>query len=138
MPSCLLEPIWVEFYALTGGERPRFDPAHPLGCHRPRISDRVVFEHVVAALAHGSGDERIASPGCSDRTIRRRLKDWAGRGIGGQVHALALQAYDQIIGLELADVAVGAIALAALVVLAGCLPGHPELDGDLRPPDTEA
>jgi hypothetical protein len=106
MPSCLLEPIWVEFGALTGGERPRFDPGHPLGCHRPRISDRVVFEHVVAALVHGSGYERIASPGCSDRTIRRRLKDWAERGIGEQVHALALQAYDQIIGLELADVAV--------------------------------
>jgi hypothetical protein len=106
MPSCLLEPIWGEFYALTGGERPPFDPAHPLGCHRRRISDRVVFEHVVAALVHGSGYERIASPGCSDRTIRRRLKDWAGRGIGAQVHALALQAYDQIIGLELGDVAV--------------------------------
>ena len=106
MPSCLLEPIWVEFGALTGGERPAFDPGHPLGCHRRRISDRVVFEHVVAALVHGSGYERIASPGCSDRTIRRRLKDWAARGIGQQVHALALQAYDQIIGLNLADVAV--------------------------------
>jgi hypothetical protein len=106
MSSCLLEPIWVEFCALTGGERPAFDPAHPLGCHRRRVSDRVVFEHVVAALVHGSGYERIASPGCSDRTIRRRLKDWAEQGIGQQVHALALQAYDQIIGLELADVAV--------------------------------
>jgi hypothetical protein len=106
MPSCLLEPIWVELCALTGGERPPFDPGHPLGCHRRRISDRVVFEHVVAALVHGSGYERIASPGCSDRTIRRRLKDWAERGIGQQVHALALQAYDQIIGLDLADVAV--------------------------------
>src|SRR5260370_29642257 len=72
MPSCLLEPIWVEFCALLGGERPDFDPAHPLGCHRRRVSDRVVFEHVVAALVHGSGYERIASPGCSDRTIRRR------------------------------------------------------------------
>jgi hypothetical protein len=30
----------------------------------------VVFEHVVAALVHGSGYERIASAGCSDRTIR--------------------------------------------------------------------
>ena len=55
---------------------------------------------------HGSGYERIASPGYSDRTIRRRLNDWAEWGIGQQVHALALQAYDQIIGLELADVAV--------------------------------
>jgi hypothetical protein len=106
MPSCLLEPIWGEFAALLGGERPEFDPAHPLGCHRRRIPDRVVFEHVVAALVHGSGYERIASAGCSDRTIRRRLKTWAALGIGEQVHALALRAYDQMIGLELGDVAV--------------------------------
>jgi len=66
----------------------------------------VVFEHVVAALVDGSGYERIASPGCSDRTIRRRLKAWAALGIGEQVHALALRAYDQMIGLELGDVAV--------------------------------
>jgi len=106
VPSCLLEPIWGEFCALIGGERPPFDPSHPLGCHRRRVSDRVVFEHVVAALVHGSGYERIASPGCSDRTIRRRLKAWAALGIGEQVHALALRAYDQMIGLELCDVAV--------------------------------
>ena len=47
------------------------------GCHRRRDADRVVFEHVVAALVHGSGYERIATPACSDRTIRRRLR--AGR-----------------------------------------------------------
>jgi hypothetical protein len=106
VPSCLLEPIWVEFCVLIGGESPRFDPAHPLGCHRRRVPDRVVFEHVVQALVHGSGYERIATPGCSDRTIRRRLKAWAGLGIAQQVHALALRAYDQLIGLELGDVAV--------------------------------
>jgi hypothetical protein len=106
VPSCLLEPIWVEFRALLGGERPEFDPAHPLGCHRRRVTDRVVFEHVVQALVHGSGYERIATAGCSDRTIRRRLKAWAALGIGEQVHALALRAYDQMIGLELGDVAV--------------------------------
>jgi hypothetical protein len=37
----------------------------------------------------------------SDRTIHRRLKTWAALGIGEQVHALALRAYDQMIGLEL-------------------------------------
>ena len=106
VPSCLLEPIWGEFCALLGGESPPFDPAPPQGCHRRRVSDRVVFEHVVQALVHGSGYERIATAGCSDRTIRRRLKAWAALGIGEQVHALALRAYDQMIGLELGDVAV--------------------------------
>jgi hypothetical protein len=66
----------------------------------------VVFEHVIQALVHGSGYERIATPGCSDRTIRRRLKDWAAAGTGEDLHALALRAYDQVIGLELGDVPV--------------------------------
>jgi hypothetical protein len=87
-------------------DRPAFLPDHPLGCHRRRIPDRVVFEHVVAALVHGSGYERVAGPGCSDRTIRRRLAQWAAGGIAERVHALALRAYDQLIGLQLADVAV--------------------------------
>jgi hypothetical protein len=30
-----------------------------------------------------------------------------------------------------------AIAVSALIVLAGCLSGHTELDGNLRPSDTE-
>jgi hypothetical protein len=106
VPSCLLEPAWVEFCALIGGDRPEFDPGHPLGCHRRRVPGRVVFGHVVAALVHGSGYERIATPGCSDRTIRRRLAEWAQMGGGEALHAAALRAYDQIIGLELGDVAV--------------------------------
>lgn len=105
VPVCLLEPLWVQFSALLP-ERPRVSPTHPLGCHRQRIPDRVVFEHVVAALVHGSGYERIASPGCSDATIRRRLKEWATAGLSEQVHTLALQAYDRMIGLDLDDLAV--------------------------------
>ena len=105
LPVCLLEPLWVQFSALLP-ERPRVSPTHPLGCHRPRIADRVVFEHVIAALVHGSGYERIASPGCSDATIRRRLKEWAALGVSEQVHTLALRAYDRMIGLELDDLAV--------------------------------
>ena len=105
LPVCLFEPLWVQFSALLP-ERPRFSPTHPLGCHRQRIADRVVFEHVIAALVHGSGYERIASPGCSDGTIRRRLKEWAAAGLAEQVHALALRAYDRMIGLELDDLAV--------------------------------
>ena len=112
LPSSLLEPVWVQFAALWP-ERPGFDPAHPLGCHRRRIPDRVVFEHVIAALVHGSGYERVASVGCSDRTIRRRLRLWADAGLGEQVHELALDAYDRMIGLDLADVSAdGAITKA--------------------------
>jgi hypothetical protein len=87
-------------------ERPAVVPTHPLGCHRPRVSDRLVFEQVVAALVHGSGYERIASPGCSDRTIRRRLHEWAEAGLADTLHRLVLAQYDRMIGLELDDLAV--------------------------------
>jgi transposase len=105
LPVCLLEPLWEQLRALLP-ERPIFSPTHPLGCHRRRVPDRTVFEHVLAALVHGSGYERIASRGCSDGTIRRRLKEWAAAGLSEQVHALALRAYDRMIGLELDDLAV--------------------------------
>jgi transposase len=73
-------------------------------CHRRRISSRIVFEHLIDALVHGSGYERIATAQCSDRTIRRRLKTWAKAGVAQRVHATALAAYDLIIGLELEEV----------------------------------
>jgi hypothetical protein len=99
--------LWVEFAALIGTEqRPEYDPAHPLGCHRHRVDDRVVFDCVIAALVHGSGYERVAVAGCSDRTIRRRLSEWATRGLTKELLRTALAGYDRMLGLDLADLAV--------------------------------
>jgi hypothetical protein len=105
LPVCLFKPLWAQCAALLP-ERPVVAPSHPLGCHRRRVPDRRVFEHVVAALVHGTGYERIATPGCSDATIRRRLKEWAKLGLSEQVHSVALQGYDRMIGLDLEDLAV--------------------------------
>jgi hypothetical protein len=105
MPVCLIAPIWEQFAALLPAP-PEVSPTHSLGCHRRRVPDRVVFDHVVAALVHGSGDERITTPGCSDRTIRRRVRDWADAGLAQQLHALVLAQYDRMIGIDLEDVAV--------------------------------
>ena len=99
LPSCLLEPLWDQFAALLPA-RDDYVPTHPLGCHRRRIPDRVVFEHIVQALVHGSGYERIASSGLlrpHHPTPRQAL---GTDGHSEQVHALALQAYDRMIGLD--------------------------------------
>jgi transposase len=85
---------------------PEVDPTHPLGCHRRRIPDRTVFEHVSAALVFGAGYERIASPGCSARTIRRRVHAWAEAGLMTHLHALVVAQYDGLIGLDLRHVCV--------------------------------
>ena len=107
LPASLIEPLWVELAALIGSdERPEFAPTHPWGCHRRRIPDRVVFEHPIGAFVHGSGYERLATPGCSDRTMRRRLDEWADAGHGPALLRICLIAYDQIIGLDLDELAV--------------------------------
>lgn len=105
LPVSLIEPIWAEFSALLP-LHPPVSPTHPLGCHRRRIPDRVVFDHIVSALVHGSGYERIATPGCSDRSIRRRLHLWAELGLTKHLHTLVVQQYDRMIGLELDELAV--------------------------------
>jgi transposase len=109
----LLEPVWAQFTVLLP-DHPPVASSHPLGCHRRRIPDRLVFEHVVAALVHGSGYERIASPGCSDRTIRRRVHAWADAGLTATLHALVLAQYDHLLGLDLST-----------VVIDGCLTKAP-------------
>jgi transposase len=105
MPVSLMEPVWQQFAVLLPA-CPVVAPSHPLGCHRPRIPDRVVFEHVVAALVHGSGYERIATQGCSDRTIRRRVRAWAEAGLATELHTLVLAQYDRMIGIGLDDIVV--------------------------------
>ena len=105
LPVCLLDPVWQQFSALLPAH-PVVAALHPLRCHRPRVPDRVVFDHVIAALVHGSGYERIATVGCSDRTIRRRVHAWAKAGLGTTLHRLALEQYDHLIGIEFGDLVV--------------------------------
>lgn len=113
LPGCLFEPVWQQFVALLP-THPVVAPTHPLGCHRPRVADRVVVEPVVAALVHGSGYERIATPGCSDRTIRRRVQAWAEVGLAVELHRLVLAQDDRMIGIDFED-----------IVVDGCIPKAP-------------
>jgi transposase len=112
IPSWLLEPLWDQFAALLP-DRPVYDPSHPLGCHRPRISDRVVFEKLIQVLRFGCSYEAIADRGCSATTIRGRRGEWIRAGIFARLKQIALEAYDRIAGLLLRDLAVdGCIAKA--------------------------
>jgi len=46
----IIEPIFEQFRALL----PEREADQPLGCHRPRIPDRVLFEKLVQVLLFGS------------------------------------------------------------------------------------
>jgi transposase len=98
----IIDPIWEQFVALL----PEREVDHPLGCHNPRIPDRVVFEKLVQVLVFGCAYERIADESCSATTLRRRRDEWIVSGVMEQLQRIVLDAYDRMIGLDLSDVAV--------------------------------
>jgi transposase len=102
LPPYLIEPIWQQFSALLT-ER---EVNHPLGCHRPRIPDRVVFDKLVEVLVFGCAYHRIADELCSATTLRERRDEWIEIGAMDSLREIVLEAYDRFIGLELSDVAV--------------------------------
>jgi transposase len=99
----IIEPIWVQFETLL----PERKTDHPLGCHRPRIPDRVVFEKLVQILVFGCAYERIADESCSESTLRRSRRDEGIElGVMERLREISLQTYERLIGLDLADLAV--------------------------------
>ncbi len=102
VPSSFIEPLWVQFEALI----PPVVDTHPLGCHRRRISDRVVFDKLVAKLVLGGSYLKHGDATCSATTMRARRDEWITAGIFEQVEQITLEAYDQVVGLQLGDVSV--------------------------------
>jgi transposase len=102
LPSSVLEPRWVQ----VAGLLPTRQVRHPLGCHRPRIADRVVFDKLIQVLVFGCGYRRIAGHTCSATTLRRRRDEWISTGVAERLRLEVLAAYDQLFGLELEQLAV--------------------------------
>jgi len=105
LPSWLTTPLWDQFRALLP-DRGTYDPGHPLGCHRRRVADRVVFDKLVQVLVFGCGYRKIADATCSATTVRDRRDQWIALGVFATLEVLVLGAYDRMVGLELADLAV--------------------------------
>ena len=123
LPSSVLEPLWVQVAALL----PARQVHHPLGCHRPRIPDRIVFDKLIQILVFGCGYRSIADRTCSATTLRRRRDEWISAGVAEQLRLLVLAAYDQLFGLELTHLAVDGCTTKAPCggQVAGPLPARP-------------
>jgi transposase len=100
---------------------------HPLGCHRPRIPDRIVFDKLIQVLVFGWGYRRIADHTCSATTLRRRRDEWIHAGVVEHLRLAVLDAYQRLFGLDLDHLAVdGCITKAACGgQVAGPSPGRP-------------
>jgi transposase len=102
LPSSVLEPLWVQVATLL----PVRHVHHPLGCHRPRIPDRLVFDKLIQVLVFGCGYRPIADASCSATTLRRRRDEWIALGIAERLRLAVLGAYDRLFGLDLEHLAV--------------------------------
>jgi transposase len=107
--SGFIEPIWDQFSALL----PRRPGSHTLGCHRPRVSDRLVFDKLVQVAVFGCAYWRIADATCSATTLRRGRDEWIGLGVMEQLARIAEEGYDRLIGLQLEDIVVDGCIIKA-------------------------
>ncbi len=84
-------------------------PEHPLGCHRPRVSDEICFQGLLTRLVTGAAwttIEYLLDYQVSDTTLRTRRDEWIAAGVFDELMAQAHLAYDKIIGLDTTHVAI--------------------------------
>jgi Putative transposase of IS4/5 family (DUF4096) len=81
--------------------------ARPLGCHRPRISDRDCFEAILFRLVTGCSWDVAGRLGKgSETTLRRRRDEWVAAGAFAHLVEEAISAFDKVIGLDFSDVSI--------------------------------
>jgi hypothetical protein len=102
VPSSIIEPIWDQFAALL----PAREVPHPLGYHRRRIPDRLVFAKLVQVLVFGCASARMADATGSATPLRRRRDAWIAAGGIAALPVLVPAADDRMIGLTVDDVAI--------------------------------
>jgi len=99
----VVDVIWRTVEALLPA---RVDD-HPLGCHRPRVADRLCFWGILIRLVTGSSwvdIEAILERRVSDTTLRARRDEWIAAGVFERLKAEATAAFDRIVGLDLSEV----------------------------------
>ncbi len=101
----VVDAIWAALEPLV----PVPEDGHPLGCHRPRASDRECFRVMLVRLATGCSwedAERLCGDAVSDTTVRARRDEWIAAGVFDAVAEEAIAGYDRVVGVDLDDVSV--------------------------------
>ena len=82
--------------------------AHPLGCHRPRVPDRICLWAMLVRLVTGCSwvdAERLVG-GVSDTTLRTRRDEWSAAGVFERLAEMMLGTYNEAIGLRCEELSV--------------------------------
>ena len=98
----VFDAVWSQVEPLL----PALVDDHPLGCHRPRVPDRVCLWGMLVRLVTGCSwvvAERLLGGVVSDTTLRDRRDDWVTAGVFDALAEAMLAAYDAAVGLEPAE-----------------------------------
>ena len=100
----VVDAVWASFAAYLPEHS---ESNHPLGCHRPRISDRDCFEAILFRLVTGCSWDVAGRLGKgSETTLRRRRDEWEAAGACQHLVEEAINAFDKVIGLDFTDVSI--------------------------------
>ena len=105
LTKAVVDAVWAAVEPLV--DRPPDD--HPLGCHRPRVCDRLCLQGIIWRLVTGcswASVEILLGCEVSDTTPRGRRDEWVAAGVFELIAAEALAAWDRIMGLRLDDVCI--------------------------------
>ncbi len=103
--------LWVRMESLLP-ER----PAHPLGCHNPRVPDRAAMDAILLVLRTGMQWNALNATGiCSSSSAHRRFQEWEQAGVFHEIWRQGLLTYDEVVGIDWAWLAAdGAMGKAPL------------------------
>src|SRR5439155_18746473 len=76
-------------------------PPHPLGCHRPRVSDRDAMVAILLVRRTGMQWNALNSTGiCSSSSAHRRFQEWVQAGVFHEIWRQGLLEYDKVVGID--------------------------------------
>lgn len=109
LPSSVIDPLWCQFEALL----PPVEDFHPLGCHRPRVPNRIIFDKLVARLVLGGAYTKHADEAVSATTLRARRDEWITAAVFTALEQIVLENFDRVIGLALEHLTVDGCCVKA-------------------------
>jgi transposase len=76
-------------------------PAHPLGCHNPRVPDRNAMDGSFFILRTGCQWGALKATGiCSKSSAYRRFREWLDAGVFHEFWRQGLLSYDAVAGID--------------------------------------
>src|SRR5437868_14597938 len=88
--------MWAEMERLLP-ER----PAHPLGCHNPRVPNRDAMNAILFVLRTGCQWNALNGTGlCSSSSAHRRFLEWTEAGVFEKAWVRSLRDYDACVGID--------------------------------------